>query len=127
MKILLNFGILICLSTSLFADFAFFRDDAPPGFIHLTYPNENPKLEPADVFIPTRNIVEIRIEPGSGDEGTVFEVRIRTNGTTSGASMSCSIAYTLLFKTKAEAMKRASELMKIISGEANKASRTNRP
>lgn len=112
MKLLLNLGISMCLSVSLFAEVTF-RDDGPPGFIHLTYPNRNPKLEPVDVFIPARNIVEIKIDSDSGDDGTVFEVEIKTNGTTSGAEMSRSMSYVFEFKTKAEAMKCAARLMRI--------------
>lgn len=119
MKHLLTFCILTCLSTSLFADGAF-RDDAPDGFIHLTFPNRDPKLEPVDVFLPTRNIVEIKISSfeGEEDDGLIFEVRIFTNGTKTFMKESSSMFYILEFKTQAEAMKCANRLMAITAKDA---------
>lgn len=119
MKPLLTFCLLTCLSTSLFADDAFdaFRDDAPAGFIHLTFPNRDPKLEPVDVFVPTRNIVEIKISSfeGKEEDSLIHEVRIFTNGTKTFMKEYSSMFYILEFKTRAEAMKCANRLMAIMA------------
>ncbi len=103
----------MCLNTSLLAASSTFRDDAPTGFIHLTHPNLDQKLEPVDVFIPTNNIVEIKVESRNGDGGLFFIVQISTNGTTAGVTMSNSKFYVFEFKTKAEALKLAAKLMRI--------------